>query len=91
MIDPFNKNPFNNYLIITRQHNFRLVKIESNPLTNVKILDQSKLKAFADDKINVAAKQKFVLRWVEIMGGEAAGYQYFLLFFFFKQLRSQGH
>ena len=59
-----------------------MVKMKSNSLPNVKILDQSKLKAFKDDKFNVAAKLKFVLRRVEnIMGGETAGYQHFLLFF----------
>ena len=46
------------------------------------ILDWSKLKAFADDKINVNWKLKCVLERVEnIMGkGENAGYQHFLLF-----------
>ena len=32
-----------------------------NSLPNDKILDQSKFKAFADDKINVTQKLKFVL------------------------------
>ena len=51
------------------------------PLNN-KFLDQSKLTAFADDKVNVTLKQKFFLGLVEnIMGkGENAGYQHFLLF-----------
>ena len=42
----------------------------------------TKLKAFADNKINVTEKLKFVLDVVEnIMGkGENAGYQQFLLF-----------
>ena len=49
------------------------------PLPNNKILDHSKLKAFADDKINVTAKQKFVLGRVENIVGEGknAGYQHF--------------
>ena len=53
-----------------------------NPLPNDKILDWSKLKAFADDKINVTEKMKFVYRKIEnIEGkGENAGYQHFLLF-----------
>ena len=53
-----------------------------NPLPNDKILDWSKLKAFADYKINVAEKLKAVLEQVEnITGkGENAGYQHFLLF-----------
>ena len=52
-----------------------------NSLPNDKIVDQSKLKAFADSKINVTQKFKFVLGRVEnIMGkGENAGYQHFLL------------
>ena len=46
------------------------------------ILHWSKLKAGADDKINVTEKLKCVLEKVEnIMGkGENAGYQHFLLF-----------
>ena len=41
-----------------------------------------KLKAFADDKINMIEKLKFLLGKVEnIVGkGENAGYQHFLLF-----------
>ena len=53
-----------------------------NPLPNDKILDWSKLKAFADDKINVSENLKFVLGRVEnIVGkGENDGYQHFLFF-----------
>ena len=42
------------------------VSIESvvNPLTNNKIVDWSKLKAFADDKFNAIKKLKFVLLWI---------------------------
>ena len=56
-------------------------------LPNDKILDWSKLKAFADDKLNLAEKFKFALGRVEnIMGkGENAGYQHFLLFPRFKR------
>ena len=52
------------------------------PLPNNKILDLSKLKAFADDKINKTRKIKFVsVREENIVGkGENAGYQHFLLF-----------
>ena len=41
-----------------------------------------KLKAFADDKINVTEKLKFVLGLEEnnVGKGENAGYQHFLLF-----------
>ena len=51
-------------------------------LPNDKIIDWSKLKAFADDKINVIKELKFVLgREENIVGkGENAGYQHFLLF-----------
>ena len=53
-----------------------------NPFLNGKLLDWFKLKAFADDKINVIEKMKFVLGTVEnIVGkGENIGYQHFLLF-----------
>ena len=53
-----------------------------NSLPHNKILDGSKLKAFADDKLNATEKLKFVLGRVEnIVGkGENAGYQHFLLF-----------
>ena len=53
-----------------------------NSLPNGKILEWSKLKAFADDKINVA-EMIFSLsdREENIVGkGENAGYQQFLLF-----------
>ena len=53
-----------------------------NSLPNDKILDWSKLKTFADDKIEVLKMVIFVFDRVEnIVGkGENAGYQYFLLF-----------
>ena len=53
-----------------------------NPLPNDKFLNWSKLKAFADYKINVNQKLKFDLGRIEnIVGkGENAGYQHFLLF-----------
>ena len=53
-----------------------------NSLPNHKILDWSKLKAYADDKINVTQKLKFALGRVEniVEKGENAGYQHFLLF-----------
>ena len=53
-----------------------------NSLPHEKILDWSKLKAFADDKIKVTEKLKFVLGRVEntVGKGENAGYQHFLLF-----------
>ena len=53
-----------------------------NSLPNDKFLDWSKLKAFADDKMNVRRNFKLVLgREENIVGnGENAGYQYFLIF-----------
>ena len=53
-----------------------------NPLPNVKSLDMSKMKAFADDIINLNKESKPVLGRVENIGGkgENAGYQHFLLF-----------
>ena len=58
-------------------NNYRL-----NSLPYDKFLDWSKLKRFADDKINVTENLIFVLGQVEnIVGkGENAGYQHFLLF-----------
>ena len=54
----------------------------SNSLQNDKILDQSKLKAFADDKLKVIQMAKFVLDKIENIVGkeENAGYQHFLLY-----------
>ena len=51
-------------------------------LLNGKFLDCSKLKAFADDKSNLAKRLKFDLGRVENISGkgENAGYQHFLLF-----------
>ena len=53
-----------------------------NPLPDDKILDRSKLKAFAEDNLNVAKMMISLYHRVEnIVGkGENAGYQYFLLF-----------
>ena len=53
-----------------------------NSLPKDKFLERSKLKAFADDKINVNQKQKFFLGWIESTAekGENAGYHHFLLF-----------
>ena len=53
-----------------------------NHLPYGKFLGFSKLKALADNKINVTQKQKHFLKWVEniVEKGENAGYQHFLLF-----------
>ena len=59
-----------------------IIKQRYYALPNNKFLDWSQLKAFADDKIKVTEKMKFVWEMVEtIVGrGENAGYQHFLLF-----------
>ena len=53
-----------------------------NPLPNDKILDVTKLKAFADDKLNVATMMFSLYDRVENTAGkgENAGNQHFLLF-----------
>ena len=64
-----------------------------NSVPNDKILDWSKLKAFADNKINVTEKLKFVLGRVEnIVGkGENVVYKHVLLFpQYFQRLLVQG-
>ena len=47
-----------------------------------KVLEQSKLKAFADDKLKVFKIARFLLDKIENIVGkeENAGYQHFLLF-----------
>ena len=57
-------------------------RLRFNSLPNDKILNWSKLKAFADVKIYVTEELKFVLGRIDkIVGkGENAGYQHFLLF-----------
>ena len=45
-----------------------------NPLPNDKIFDWSKLKAFADDKINVTENLKYVLKRVENIVGKRRNY-----------------
>ena len=63
-----------------------------NSLPDNKIVDFSKLKGFADDKVNVAQKSKSVLGRVKNIAGkgENAGYKYFL-HYFFKRYLSLGH
>ena len=59
-----------------------LHNLSFNSISNNKVLDWSKLKAHADDKINVTEKLKFALGRVEniVRNGENAGYQHFFLF-----------
>ena len=56
-----------------------------NSFLNDKILDKSKLKAFPDDNLNIDKMTTFFFDRVEntVGKGENAGYQHFLLFFFF--------
>ena len=63
-------------------HFFPTFLPQFNSFPKDKILEQSKLKAFADDKINVTEKSKFVLGRVENIVGkkENTGLQHFLLF-----------
>ena len=79
--------------------NTTLFHSKFNSLPNDKCLDRSKLKAFADDKLIVAEKLKFVLGRVEnIVGkGENAGLQPFSPFptvfskaFFFRVIDKVG-
>ena len=60
----------------------RKLTVSVNSLQNDKILDVTKLKAFADDKINVAQMMISVFDRVEniVEKRENAGYQHFLLF-----------
>ena len=59
-----------------------LQKISPNSLPNDKLLDWSKLKAFANDKFKVAEIMIYIFDTVEnIVGkGENAGYKHFPLF-----------
>ena len=58
------------------------INLAFNSFPNDKIVDLSKLKAFADNKINGTQKLKFDVGGVEntVGKGENAGYQHFLLF-----------
>ena len=53
-----------------------------NSLPNNKILDCTKFKAFANDKMNVTQRLKFVLEMVETIWEKEKmpGYKHFLLF-----------
>ena len=78
-------NPWKEYWrgqSLTSDYRFsRLLADLHNSLPNDKILDQSKFKELADNKINTTKKLKFILGMVEnILGkGENARYQHFLL------------
>ena len=58
------------------------IRTTFNSLTNDRILDWSKLKALADNKVKVTEKLKIILGRIEniVRKGENAGNQHFLLF-----------
>ena len=59
-----------------------MVWVWVNFVSNIKFLDWSKLRAFADDKVDVTEKPKLFFGWADnILGkGENAGYWHSLLF-----------
>ena len=77
-----NKSSVMVHVIIIPIKILKTVKRALNSIPHNIILDLSKLKAFADDKTNMAEKLKFILEGVEnIVGkGENAGYHHFHLF-----------
>ena len=58
------------FVLYCNNFNFQL-----NSLPNDKILDWSKLKALADDNINLAEKLKFVLERVENIAGKGENFR----------------
>ena len=75
------------YAVCRQQNAFRFLVREKkgrkiNPLLNDIILEVTKLKVFADDKLNFARLMICLLDRVEntVGKGENAGYQHFLLF-----------
>ena len=99
--------PFSHNVFYSSQHKFQFLshyyfvirnlvnKYAFNSLPNGKILDYSKLKACADDKINVTQKLNFVKEWVEnIVGkGENAFSPFLSMFskaFFHRVVKNRG-
>ena len=66
-------------------------KMLVNPVTNDKILDWSKLKAFAHNKINVTEKLKFVLGRVKNIVGKGENASFSFSHNVFKRLLMQDH
>ena len=68
-------NEFTDLILIAQSNSF-------NPFPNDKILDTIKLKAFADDKLNIAKMTVSPFDRVKtaVGKGENASYQHFLLF-----------
>ena len=71
-----------NMIITSLLETNKSINKQFNSLPNDKIVDLSKLKTFADDKLIVTQKLKFALGRVEnsVGKGENACYQFFLLF-----------
>ena len=65
-----------------RTHDLEAWGSSLNPLPNSKIFDMTKLKAFEDDKFNVATMMIYLFDRIEntVGKGEKAVYQHFLLF-----------
>ena len=73
------KNLFYKFFFLLSLHHILIAGLLISSLPNNKILDWSKLKAFADDKPNVTQNLKFVLGRVEniVRKRENAGYSIF--------------
>ena len=56
--------------MLLNEHFLRFHQCFFNPLPNNKISDWFKLKAFANDKIDVTEKQKFWGQWLEFFVGK---------------------
>ena len=92
---PLAMTALNLTLLPCQQHTHRLKIIHCilfNSLSHNKILDWSKFKAFADDKINVNEQLKFGLERVENVVGkrETAGYHFLLFQQCFQRFLSYG-
>ena len=82
MSDNYSAYKMSIQIYITEDKNLQKIWVAVNSLQDSKILDESKFKAFADDKLLLTQKLKFVLGRVENISGkeENADYQHFLLF-----------
>ena len=77
--------PESKYCVNSVTYSFHLNALELvafNSLPNNNFLDMTKLKAFAEDKINVTKQLKFILERIEnsVGKGESTDYPHFLLF-----------
>ena len=70
-LEPFCEDGNHLSLNLTKQFQvFATLEVKPISLPNGKFLDWSKLKAFADDKVNVTEKLKFILERVENIVGK---------------------